>query len=107
MVTAEQILAGIPLAQDASQAQSLKQGGPRAYCGFAWVEVNVGRTNSRQAKELIRAGFKKDWKPKYLSMWNPGGHPTQCMMIKEAGADAFANYLTVLGLDAMAHSRPD
>jgi len=38
--------------------------GEPGYCGFAWVDVYVDRTNSKQAKELIAAGFKKDYKPK-------------------------------------------
>jgi hypothetical protein len=107
MITAEQISAGIPLAQQASQAMYTKIGGDRFACGFAWVDVFVDRTNSKQAKELIRAGFKKDYKPRCLSMWNPGGSPVQNIDIKEAGADALATYLRSLGLEAYAGSRLD
>ena len=107
MVTAEQIQKGIPLAEQASLAMYTKIGGDRYACGFAWVDVFVDRTNSKQAKELIAAGFRKDYKPKCLSMWNPGGVNVQNIDIKEAGAEAFATYLTALGLTAYAGSRLD
>ena len=81
--------------------------GEPGYCGFAWVDVYVDRTNSKQAKELIAAGFKKDYKPKCLSVWNPGGSFTQSMDIKEAGAHAFAEVLRTAGLRAYACSRAD
>jgi hypothetical protein len=67
----------------------------------------VDRTNSKQAQELIRAGFRKDYKPKCLSMWDPAGIPTQSISVKEAGAYAYAEYLTQLGLRAYAGSRMD
>ena len=107
MVTAEQIQAGLPLAKQASMAEYQKWGGDRGACGFAWVDVYVDRTNSKQAKELIAAGFKKDYKPKCLSMWNPGGLGVQNIDIKEAGAEALATYLKALGLKAYAGSRLD
>jgi hypothetical protein len=67
----------------------------------------VDRTNSKQAKELIKAGFRKDYKPKCLSMWDPAGIPTQSISVKEAGAYAYAGYLSQLGLKAYAGSRMD
>jgi hypothetical protein len=108
MITAEQIKAGLTLAESASIAMYDKMGRKDAYaCGFAWTEVYVDRTNSKQAKELIAAGFKKDYKPKCLSYWNPGNLPVQNIDIKEAGADAFALYLKALGLTAYSGSRLD
>jgi len=108
MITAEQILPGIELAKQASIAMYDKMGRKDAYaCGFAWVDVYVDRTNSKQAKELIKAGFKKDYKPRCLSMWNPGDLPVQNVDIKEAGATAMALYLRALGLDAFSASRLD
>ena len=107
MITAEQIQAGLPLAKQASMAEYQKWGGDRGACGFAWVDVYVDRTNSKQAKELLAAGFKKDYKPKCLSFWNPGDLPVQNIDIKEAGADAMATYLRSLGLTAYAGSRLD
>ena len=98
--------------QAATEAANLffqtKLGGRDQFaCGFAWVDVYVDRTNSKQAKELIKAGFRKDYKPKCLSMSNPGGLPVQNIDIKEAGAYAYANFLSALGLKAYAGSRLD
>jgi hypothetical protein len=107
MITADQIKAGKQLAEQASQAEYTKWGRDSGACGFAWVDVYVDRTNSKQAKELIAAGFRKDYKPKCLSMWNPGELPVQNIDIKEAGAYAYATYLQALGLKAYAGSRLD
>ena len=106
MITAEQIRAGKTLAEQAGLAMYQKVG-ERDACGFGWVEVYVDRTNSKQAQELIKAGFRKDYKPKCLSMWDPAGIPTQSISVKEAGAYAYAGYLTQLGLKAYAGSRLD
>ena len=106
MITAEQIRAGKALAETAGKAMYAKIG-ERDACGFGWVEVYVDRTNSKQAKELLAAGFRKDYKPKCLSMWDPAGVPTQSISVKEAGAQAYAKYLTGLGLRAYAGSRLD
>ena len=106
MVTAEQIRSGKALAEQAGLAM-YQRIGERDACGFGWVEVVVDRTNSKQAKELIKAGFRKDYKPKTLSMWDPAGVPTQSISVKEAGAQAYATYLQALGLRAYAGSRLD
>ena len=106
MITAEQIRSGKALAEQAGLAMYQKVG-ERDACGFGWVEVYVDRTNSKQAQELIKAGFKKDYKPRCLSMWDPAGVPTQSVSVKEAGAWAYANYLNTLGLKAYAGSRLD
>jgi len=108
MITAQQIQTGVQLAKLASIAMYDKMGRKDQFaCGFAWVEVYVDRTNSKQAKELLKAGFRKDYKPKCLSFWNPGDLPVQNIDIKEAGADAMAEYLRALGLNAYAGSRLD
>jgi hypothetical protein len=107
MITAEFIQAGVELAKGASLAKYNEIGGDMYACGFAWTEVYVDRTNSKQAQELIKAGFKKDYKPKCLTMWNPGGLGVQNIDIKEAGADTLANYLSTLGLKAYGCSRLD
>jgi len=106
MITAQQISAGKVLAEQAGRDMYARVG-ERDACGFGWVEVYVDRTNSAQAKELIKAGFRKDYKPKCLSMWDPAGVPTQSVSVKEAGAYAYAEYLTQLGLKAYAGSRLD
>ena len=106
MVTAELIRAGKRVAEQAG-VEMYARIGERDACGFGWVEVYVDRTNSKQAKELIAAGFRKDYKPKCLSMWDPAGVPTQSVSVKEAGAQAYAEYLRALGLNAYAGSRLD
>ena len=90
-----------------AEADYLAKHGEPGYCGFSWVEVYVDRTNSKQAKELLASGFKKDYKPNCLTVWNPGGSGTQSMDIKEAGAQAFAEVLQKAGLKAYACSRAD
>ena len=106
MVTAELIRAGKRLAEQAGLEMYAKVG-ERDACGFGWVEVYVDRTNSKQAKELLAAGFRKDYKPKCLSFWDPAKIPTQSVSVKEAGAEALATYLQALGLKAYAGSRLD
>lgn len=106
MITADQIKAGKVLAEQAGLAM-YQRVGERDACGFGWVDVFVDRTNSKQAKELIAAGFRKDYKPKCLSMWDPAGLGTQSVSVKEAGAEAYATYLRALGLRAYAGSRLD
>ena len=91
----EQILSVVTGAKiEAVQAaqQMYAQVGERDACGFGWVEVYVDRTNSKEAKALIEAGFRKDYKPKCLTMWDPAGLPTQSISVKEAGARAFADF---------------
>lgn len=109
MITANEIQKGKSLAESASQEffRTKLRGQDQFACGFAWVDVYVDRTNSAQAKELIAAGFKKDHKPKCVSMWNPGGLGVQNMDAKAVGADALATYLQALGLRAYAGSRMD
>ena len=106
MITAQQIRAGKAIAEQAGLAM-YQRIGERDACGFGWVEVYVDRTNSKQARELIAAGFRKDYKPKCLSFWDPAGIPTQSISVKEAGAQAYAKYLQALGLTAYGCSRLD
>ncbi len=109
MITFEQIAVGFEIAEQASKRFYIDQmeGQDRGACGFAWVDVYVDRTNSKQAKELIKAGFRKDYKPKCLSAWNPGQLPVQNIDCKEEGAEAMASYLKTLGLRAYSGSRMD
>jgi hypothetical protein len=106
MITADEIQAGLSTARAAAEAK-YAQVGERDACGFGWTEVYVSRTNSKEAQELIKAGFRKDYKPKCLTYWDPAGLPTQSISVKEAGADAFAAYLTTLGFKAYGCSRMD
>jgi hypothetical protein len=77
-------------------------------CGFAWVNVWGVRSNSKLGKWLQAAGFRKDYTGS-LQLWNPSGHHTQSISVKEAGAYAYAEVLrTKLGLDKVyAGSRMD
>ena len=109
LVTAEQIEIGKSLARaEATKFFYERMGGVDQFaCGFGWTEVYVDRTNSKQAKELVAAGFRKDYKPKCLTLWDPAGLPVQNVDVKEVGADALATYLTSLGLKAYGCSRLD
>jgi hypothetical protein len=81
--------------------------GEMAYCGFAWVDVQVERTNSAEAKALLAVGFKKSYRPKTLSLWTCGGYNGQSMDVKEAGAMAYVLVLAKHGYTAFMGSRAD
>ena len=85
----------------------LSQHGEPMYCGFAWVDVFVDRTNSKEAKELLKIGFKKSWRAKCLNLWSPGGYNGQSMDVKEAGAHAYAEVLSKYGFKAYMGARAD
>jgi hypothetical protein len=93
-------------AQDAA-SKMYAQVGERDACGFAWVTVYKVRSNSKLGKALVAVGFSKSYTGG-LQLWNPSGHNTQSISVKEAGAYAYAKYLeTQLGLTAYAGSRMD
>ena len=81
--------------------------GEPMYCGFAWVDVNVDRTNSKEAKALASVGFKKSYRPKTMTMWDPAKHNGQSMDCKEVGAQAYADVLRKYGFKAYMGSRAD
>jgi hypothetical protein len=85
----------------------LAKHGEMAYCGFAWVNVYVDRTNSKEAKELMKIGFRKDYRPKCLNLWKPGNYNGQSMDVLEAGAHAYAEVLSKYGFRAYPGSRAD
>jgi hypothetical protein len=73
--------------------------GERDACGFAWVNIYGVRSNSKLGKALQAAGFRKDYTGS-LQLWNPSGHHTQSISVKEAGADAYAEVIKQkLGLE--------
>jgi len=82
--------------------------GERDACGFAWVNIYGVRSNSKLGKWLQGFGFRKDYTGS-LQIWNPSGHNTQSISVKEAGAYAYAEVLKQkLGLDKVyAGSRMD
>ncbi len=95
------------VAANLAQANFLQKHGEMAYCGFAWVNVFVDRTNSKEAKELMSIGFKKDYRPKCLNLWSPGAYNGQSMDVLEAGARAYAEVLSKHGFRAYMGSRAD
>ena len=68
-------------AEKAVDAYVEKYGEPM-YCGFAWVDVRVERTNSKEAKMLESIGFKKSHMRKTMTMWDPAKHNGQSMDCK-------------------------
>ena len=95
------------VAANLAQAAFLKQHGEMAYCGFAWVDVFVARTNSKEAKALAEIGFKKSYRPKTMNLWSPGAYKGQSMDVLEAGARAYADVLAKHGFRAYMGSRAD
>ena len=76
------------------------------YCGFAWVTV-YEKGSTKLGRALLKSGFKKAYGGG-LQMWNPSGHGTQSMSVKEAGAYAAAKVLKErLGVTAYAGGRAD
>ena len=103
----EQIAKEAKLAADKAQSDWLANHGDGAYCGFAWVEVYVDRTNSREAKALEKLGFKKSWRPRRMDLWKPGAYNGQSMDVHEQGAMAYAEVLQKYGFRAHMGSRAD
>ena len=81
--------------------------GEPMYCGFAWVDVSVDRTNSREAKLLESIGFRKSYRAKTMQLWDPAQHHGQSMDCKEQGAYAYAEVLRQHGFRASAGSSAD
>ena len=81
--------------------------GEPMYCGFAWVDVYVTRTNSKEAKLLESVGFKKSYRAKTMTMWNPADYNGQSMDCREVGAQAYADVLRAYGFRASMGSRAD
>jgi hypothetical protein len=81
--------------------------GEPMYCGFAWVDVSVDRTNSREAKALASVGFRKSYRAKTMTLWDPAQHRGQSMDCKEVGAQAYAEVLRKYGFKAYMGSRAD
>lgn len=103
----EKIASEAKLAADKAQSDYLAEHGDSAYCGFAWVDVKVTRTNSKEAKALEKMGFKKSWERGYMQNWKPGAYGGQSMDVHEAGARAYADVLRQYGFKAYMGSRAD
>ena len=84
----------------------IKEHGEDWYCGFAWVTV-YEKGSTKLGRALIKAGFARAYGGG-LQLWNPSGHGTQSMSVKEAGAQAYAEVLRKFGIEkAYAGGRAD
>ena len=92
-----------------AQQGYFEEHGEPLYCGFAWVDVPVTRTNSKEAKMLSEWGFTKSWKPKTMHFWigQKVGDYGQSMDIKIAGAKAMVEKLEQHGIKATYGCRAD
>ena len=93
--------------QDWNEKTGGNEYGEPMYCGFAWVDVYVTRTNSKEAKLLESVGFKKSYRAKTMTMWNPADYNGQSMDCREVGAQAYADVLRAYGFRASMGSRAD
>ena len=77
-------------------------------CGFAWVNISGVKLSTKQGKEFARLGFRKAYGYKNtVQLWNPSGHHTQNMDVKEEAAEVYADVFRAAGYDAFAGSRMD
>ena len=77
-------------------------------CGFAWVNITGIKLNTKVGKEFARLGFRKAYGYKNtVQLWNPSGHPTQNMDVKEEAAEIYADVFRAAGYDAFVGSRMD
>jgi hypothetical protein len=108
-LTQEQVTEIVAEAQAAARQAALdyiQKHGEDWYCGFAWVNIWEVKGNTKLGKMLKAAGVKQDY-TKAFQIWNPSGHNTQSMSVKEAGAYAAAEVLKRHGFTAYAGSRAD
>ena len=77
-------------------------------CGFAWVNVSGVKLSTKVGKEFARLGFRKAYGYRNtVQLWNPSGHPTQNMDVKEMAAEEYADVFRAAGYDAFVGSRMD
>ena len=102
-------LHAVATARAAAKAKELDAKYGQAWpCGFAWVNVTGIKLNTKVGKEFARLGFRKAYGYKNtVQLWNPSGHPTQNMDVKEEAAEAYAEVFRAAGYDAFAGSRMD
>lgn len=108
LISAEQIAAGLPVARAAAEKffQEKLGGKDQFSCGFGWTVVYGVKLSSKQGKEFVKAGFRKEYGGG-ISYWSPADMPVQNVDVHEAGARAFATYLQALGFKAYGCSRLD
>jgi len=77
-------------------------------CGFAWVNIAGVKLSTKVGKEFAKLGFRKAYGYKNtVQLWNPSGHGTQNMDVKEEAAEVYADVFRAAGYDAFAGSRMD
>jgi hypothetical protein len=93
----------------AAKAQELNATLGQAWpCGFAWVNITGVKLSTKQGKEFAKLGFRKAYGYKNtVQLWNPSGHPTQNMDVKEEAAEQYADVFRAAGFDAFVGSRMD
>ena len=94
------------LAVEAGLKEERRLGGDWPACGFAWVEIYGIKGNTRLGRLLKKLGIEQGY-IRAFQIWNPSGLPVQSVLIKEAGAEACAEYLRSKGFKAYACSRID
>ena len=83
----------------------LEKHGEPMYCGFAWAELPSARTpfvNWCKKNGVGSKHWRKGW-----TIWNPCGHGTQSMDLKEVATLAFVEVLRENGIDCYMGSRAD
>jgi hypothetical protein len=76
-------------------------------CGFAWVELNGIKMNTRDGKEFAKCGFERNYAGGPVSLWNPSKWNGQNVDAKYAGAIAYAKVFRDAGYTVFANSRLD
>ena len=94
------------LAEEAALKEERRLGGDWSECGFAWVEIDGIKGNTRLGRLLKKVGIEQGWNRSFL-IRDPSGLSIQSVSIKEAGAEACAKYLCSKGFTAFACSRLD
>ena len=102
-------LHALATARAAAKAQELDARYGQAWpCGFAWVNISGVKLSTKVGKEFARLGFRKAYGYKNtVQLWNPSGHATQNMDVKEEAAEVYADVFRAAGYDAFAGSRMD
>jgi hypothetical protein len=102
-------LHAVATARAAAKAQELDAKFGQAWpCGFAWVNISGVKLSTKVGKEFARLGFRKACGYKNtVQLWNPSGHATQNMDVKEEAAEVYADVFRAAGYDAFAGSRMD
>lgn len=75
-------------------------------CGFAWVIIKPARGPLVKRLKEMKIGEVDKYQGGY-KVWNPSNVPTQSMIAKKVGADAFVKVLRAAGYSCKAHETMD